>query len=166
MNQAGAVLARFSGVSYWSRGGQPAIEGLTTSLAGGLILCAGASGSGKSTLLRLLNGLVPHHHGGRMRGNGEVAGLPVPATPTRVLARRVGFVFQDPEAQFVHGVVEREVAFGLENLGLEPARVRARVEEAMARLAIAHLLGRRVETLSGGSSSGLPSPVPSPCGRR
>ena len=66
-----------------------------------LSLLVGPSGAGKSTLLRCTNGLVPHFSGGALRGSISVNGLnPVTATP-QVMSRHVGFVFQDPEAQFV-----------------------------------------------------------------
>ena len=99
----------------------PALDDVSLDLPEGeLILVIGASGSGKSTLLRCLNGLTPHFSGGDMRGIVRVAGLdPVAATP-RVLSRHVGFVFQDPEAQFVMERVEDEIAFALENAAMAP----------------------------------------------
>jgi energy-coupling factor transport system ATP-binding protein len=116
----------------------------------GLTVVAGPSGGGKSTLLRVLNGLVPHFHGGRIAGTASVVGLDIIATPTRNLARDVGFVFQDPELQTVYNVVDREVAFGLENIGLPPREMAGRVDEALDAAGVAHLLGRKVRTLSGG----------------
>jgi energy-coupling factor transport system ATP-binding protein len=115
-----------------------------------LTVVAGPSGGGKSTLLRVFNGLVPHFHGGRISGGARVVGLDVVATPTRHLARDVGFVFQDPELQTVYNVVGREVAFGLENIGIPPREMAGRVEEALHAAGVAHLVGRTVSTLSGG----------------
>ncbi len=119
-------------------------------LGDGVTLVAGPSGGGKSTLLRVLNGLVPHFHGGRIKGSAEVAGHDIVATPTRVLARTVGFVFQDPELQAVYDTVEREVAFGLENVGTPTHAMHARVDEALAQAGADHLADRRIRTLSGG----------------
>lgn len=126
------------------------LRGVTLALDGGLVLLGGASGSGKSTLLRVLNGLVPHFHGGRIAGAATVAGHDILRTPTRLLARDVGFVFQDPEAQMIGGSVEREVAFGLENLGVAPGDVRRRVDQALGLCGLDALRRRAVSTLSGG----------------
>ena len=134
----------------WADRPAPALSGVDLELHDGFTLLAGDSGAGKSTLLRVLNGLVPHFHGGRVSGAAEVAGMDVFTTPTRQLARHVGFVFQEPEAGFVRATVEREVAFGPENLGLPPAAVRRLVGEAMERVGIEALAGRRLRTLSGG----------------
>jgi energy-coupling factor transport system ATP-binding protein len=73
----------------------------------------------------------------------------VQATP-QVLSRHVGFVFQDPEAQFVVDRVEDEIAFALENAALPRQEMRVRVEEALDLLDLAALRERRLETLSGG----------------
>jgi energy-coupling factor transport system ATP-binding protein len=145
------AVAKLSRLTYTYPGAaQPALRDVCLELEDGLTVVAGPSGGGKSTLLRVLNGLVPHFHGGRIAGSAWVVGLDVIATPTRHLARDVGFVFQDPELQTVYNVVEREVAFGLENLGLPPREMAGRVDEALNAAGIGHLLGRTVRTLSGG----------------
>jgi energy-coupling factor transport system ATP-binding protein len=101
-------------------------------------------------LLRLLNGLVPHLHGGRIGGRAIVDGHDVLRTPSRRMATSVGFVFQDAERQAVHATVDRDIAFGLENAGVAPAAMRGRVADIMGALSIAHLGGRTIATLSGG----------------
>ncbi|MHB8590299.1 MAG: ABC transporter ATP-binding protein [Candidatus Dormibacteraceae bacterium] len=145
------AIARLSHLSYWYPGAeQPALRDVSLLIEGGLTVVAGPSGGGKSTLLRVLNGLVPHFHGGRIAGAAEVDGHDIITTPTRSLARTVGFVFQDPELQTVYDSVDREVAFGLENIALPPREMAERVEEALHAAGVAHLAGRRVRTLSGG----------------
>ncbi|HID87958.1 MAG TPA: ABC transporter ATP-binding protein, partial [Anaerolineae bacterium] len=117
---------------------------------GEFLLVIGASGAGKSTLLRCLNGLVPHFYGGAFQGEVRVAGRdPVAASP-RGMSSLVGFVFQDPEAQFVVDVVEDELAFAMENHNLPQPLMRKRVEEVLDQLDIAPLRHRRISTLSGG----------------
>ncbi|HEY3110236.1 MAG TPA: ATP-binding cassette domain-containing protein [Chloroflexota bacterium] len=118
--------------------------------AGALALVVGPSGSGKSTLLRCLNGLVPHFSGGRLGGRIEVAGRSPALDGPAVLGGLVGFVFQDPEAQFVLERVEDEVAFALENRALPPAEMARRVEGVLARLGLLSLRDRPIATLSGG----------------
>lgn len=117
---------------------------------GEFVLVVGPSGAGKSTFLRTLNGLVPHFYGGRWAGQIEVGGRnPVDLAP-RGMADLVGFVFQDPEAQFVVDTVEDELAFAMENFALPPATMRKRIEEVLDQMGIAELRQRRISTLSGG----------------
>jgi len=145
------AIARLSRLSYWYPGAdQPALRDVNLLIEAGLTVVAGPSGGGKSTLLRVLNGLVPHFHGGRIAGAAEVDGHDIITTATRSLARTVGFVFQDPELQTVYDAVDREVAFGLENIALAPREMAGRVEEALHAAGVAHLAGRSVRTLSGG----------------
>jgi energy-coupling factor transporter ATP-binding protein EcfA2 len=118
--------------------------------AGELALVVGASGSGKSTLLRCLNGLVPHFTGGRLVGRIVVAGRSPAVDGPAVLGGLVGFVFQDPEAQFVLERVEDEVAFALENRALPRAEMAERVERVLDLLGLTSLRGRPIATLSGG----------------
>ncbi|HXY93719.1 MAG TPA: ATP-binding cassette domain-containing protein [Acidimicrobiia bacterium] len=117
---------------------------------GELLLVVGSSGSGKSTLLRGANGLVPHSSGGRFAGDVVVFGRSTRTHQPRELADVVGFVAQDPEAQFVVDHVERDLAFVLENLGFAPDAMRRRVEETLDALGIAHLRDRDPASLSGG----------------
>jgi energy-coupling factor transport system ATP-binding protein len=118
--------------------------------AGDIVLVVGDSGSGKSTLLRATNGLVPHASGGRFGGTVVTFGRDTRTHTPRELADVVGFVAQDPEAQFVVDRVEHDVAFSLENLGLPEVVMRRRVEEALDALGIAHLRDRSPSSLSGG----------------
>ncbi|HET6874492.1 MAG TPA: ABC transporter ATP-binding protein, partial [Acidimicrobiales bacterium] len=134
----------------WADRPAPALQDVGLVLDAGITVLTGDSGAGKSTLLRVLNGLVPHFHGGRISGRASVLGMDVISTPTRELARHVGFVFQEPENGFVRSTVELEVAFGPENLGLTPKAIRRQVGSAMERVGISDLAKRRLRTLSGG----------------
>ncbi|MCS7247532.1 MAG: ATP-binding cassette domain-containing protein [Anaerolineales bacterium] len=117
---------------------------------GSFCLVCGASGSGKSTLLRLINGLVPHFSGGVVEGEIEVNGLnPIQLGPAP-MSRVVGFVFQDPETQFILDNVEDEIAFNLENAAVPAQQITYRIEETLRGLGIEHLQRRRLESLSGG----------------
>jgi energy-coupling factor transporter ATP-binding protein EcfA2 len=127
-----------------------ALDRVDLRLDSGICLVAGPSGGGKSTLLRLFNGLVPRLHGGRVSGTARIDGHDVLRTPVRRLATSVGFLFQDAERQAVHATVERDIAFGLENLAVEPAQMHRRVAEVMERLRITHLASRTIASLSGG----------------
>jgi energy-coupling factor transport system ATP-binding protein len=145
-------MIRLEHVTYtYPDAASPALNDVSLELPEGqLILVIGPSGAGKSTLLRCLNGLTPHFSGGVLRGAIHVAGLdPVSVTP-RVLSRRVGFVFQDPEAQFVTETVEDEIAFALENAAMSRQEMRVRVEETLDLLDLTPLRDRPIKTLSGG----------------
>lgn len=117
---------------------------------GELCLVVGRTGSGKSTLLRTVNGLVPHFTGGTLSGRVTVAGRDTARHPPRELADVVGVVGQDPTDGFVTDVVEEELAYGMESLGLPPDVMRRRVEEVLDLLGLAELRDRALTTLSGG----------------
>lgn len=141
----------FHRVTFDYPDGPRALDGLDLEVAEGeMLLVAGASGSGKSTLLRAANGLVPHTTGGRFGGEVRAFGRSTRDHKPRDLCDVVGFVHQDPEAQFVADRVEADIAFVLENLGLDPLAMRRRVEEVLDALGIASLRDRSPSTLSGG----------------
>ncbi|MGD0018577.1 MAG: ATP-binding cassette domain-containing protein [Candidatus Limnocylindrales bacterium] len=146
-----SAVARLERVSYWyPNQDEPSLRAVDLEIGPGLTLIAGDSGGGKSTLLRIFDGLVPQFHGGRVSGRAQVTGLDPFRTPIPRLAQRAGLVFQDVETQSVYGSVEREIAFGLENLGVARAEMHDRVDEAMTALGIEGLRARRLATLSGG----------------
>jgi biotin transport system ATP-binding protein len=104
----------------------------------------GANGSGKSTFARLLNGLVVP-----TTGTVHVDGLDT-RTHVREVRRRVGFVFQDPDAQIVHPTVAEDAAYGLENQGVPPAERAERVAEVLERYGLAGHADHPAHLLSGG----------------
>jgi energy-coupling factor transport system ATP-binding protein len=135
----------------YARAATPALVDVSLEVAPGeFVLLAGRSASGKSTLLRAACGLVPHFHGGEVDGRVEVAGLDAIATGPGELAAAVGYVAQDPETQVVSTTVAAEIELPLEMRGDGPGDRARAVEEVALALAIPHLLGRAVDTLSGG----------------
>ena len=117
---------------------------------GEVVVLAGQSGCGKSTLLRCMNGLIPHMYPGEYRGAITIDGDQVDKTPMRTLAQKVGLLFQNPENQIFMFSVERDIAFGLENLGLPREEMRRRVDEVMKLLGIVPLALRAPHELSDG----------------
>jgi energy-coupling factor transport system ATP-binding protein len=114
------------------------------------MLVAGGSGSGKSTLLRCLNGLIPRSYGGDLSGQIAIDGHDPAGIGLAQLAQLVGTVLQDPDRQIVTSYVERQVAFGPENLGWPPERIRVAIGATLERLGIAELRNRETGGLSGG----------------
>jgi biotin transport system ATP-binding protein len=120
------------------------LAGLDLALTERRIGIVGANGSGKSTFARLLNGLVVP-----TSGTVRVDGLNT-RTHVREVRRRVGFVFQDPDAQIVHPTVAEDVAYGLENLGVPPSERADRVAEVLDRYGLAGHADHPAHLLSGG----------------
>ncbi len=118
--------------------------------SGEIILIAGKSGCGKSTLLRAVNGLIPHQHAGEYSGKVVVDELEVASTKMSLLATRVGYIFQNPENQIFMFSVERDIAFGLENLSKTTAEIREKVNWALDVLGIRDLALRAPHELSDG----------------
>lgn len=128
-----------------------AIENISFELpAGELMLIAGPSGCGKSTLLKCLNGLIPHSYKGFMRGEIRLEGRPTKGLSLRELARLVGTMLQDPDKQILGNTVEQEVAFGMENLGVQRPRMLQRIAEVLSEMHLERFQHQATHTLSGG----------------
>ncbi len=117
---------------------------------GEYIVITGPSGCGKTTLCRTINGLVPQFHRGYIAGNVIVNGMNTRDHTVAEMATIAGLVFQQPENQLVTLNVEKEIAFGPENLGVEPAEIRRRVEELIDLLELEHLRNKHPHEMSGG----------------
>ena len=109
----------------------------------------GHTGSGKSTLVQHLNGLLKPSSGRILVDGLDLADK---QTDKRAVRRKVGLVFQYPENQLFEETVEKDIAFGPKNLGLDDAEISRRVREAMAKVALDYdrLKDRSVFELSGG----------------
>lgn len=139
-------------LTYTYPGGtKPAMEGVSITIERGeFVILTGPSGCGKTTLCRCFNGLIPHFYGGKLQGDVVVADLKVVKHSIYELARHVGFVFQNPENQLFALSVEKDVAFGLENLAMPRDEMRKRVDWALQMTGIEELSERPPNELSGG----------------
>lgn len=117
---------------------------------GEILLVIGESGSGKSTLAKCISGAVPHFYGGTIEGTISINGKPINELEHNERAQEITMVFQDPEKQLVMNKVHREIAFGLENIGIEESMIKRRVFESMQFANILPLAYRDIKTLSGG----------------
>lgn len=130
---------------------KPAFVGVNLKVERGeFILLTGPSGCGKTTLCRCFNGLIPHFYGGKLEGELIVAGLKTSEHPIHEIAQHVGLVFQNPANQLFALTVEKDVAFGLENLGLPRDEIRRRVDWALKVTGIYDLRDKAPFELSGG----------------
>jgi energy-coupling factor transporter ATPase len=130
---------------------KPSIKEVSIDIKKGeFALITGPSGCGKTTLCRCFNGLIPHFYPGEVEGDTIVAGMNVKDFPTSELAKHVGLVFQNPENQLFALSVEKDVAFGLENLGVPREEMRKRVDSALKLTEIYDIRERPPHELSGG----------------
>lgn len=112
----------------------------------------GANGAGKTTLCNTIRGFIPHFFKGDLRGEVRFQEKEIRDWDLGELAKQMGYVFQNPYTQLsgVKETVWEEIAFGLENLGIEPQRIEERVEEMMETFAISSLRDKNPFELSGG----------------
>jgi energy-coupling factor transporter ATPase len=129
----------------------PSIDGVSLTIEKGeFVLVTGPSGCGKTSLCRTFNGLIPHFYQGDLKGQITVNGQNVVQRKTFDMAKHVGFVFQNPENQLFALSVEKDVAFGLENLGMSRKEMRERVDWALNLAGIYDLRERSPHEVSGG----------------
>ncbi|MGQ9557360.1 MAG: energy-coupling factor ABC transporter ATP-binding protein [Desulfurispora sp.] len=124
--------------------GPPVLQDITLHIGSGeFVALLGANGSGKTTLLKLLNGLLRP-----VSGRVVIDGLDTAQSRTSQLARRVGFLFQNPDHQIFCSTVYEEIAFGLKNTGHPTPAIPALVREAARQVGLEHLLSASPCTLS------------------
>jgi cobalt/nickel transport system ATP-binding protein len=137
-------------VRYRYQNRQVALDGIDLDIfRGEQIVLLGANGSGKSTLLRLLDGILAPSEG-KMQALGRDIKAVAAGEDAFTFHREVGLVFQDPDIQLFSATVFDDVAFGPLQLGLSSAEVKARCDEALDQMEIAHLARRAPFELSGG----------------
>lgn len=125
----------------------PAIDHVSIEISRGeYIAVAGSNGSGKSTLARCLNGLL-------LPTEGEILVDGMDTSDDECIwdiRKKIGMVFQNPDNQIVSSMVEDEVAFGPENIGVENPELRKRVDNALKAVGMYEYRNREAHKLSGG----------------
>ena len=138
----------FSGVSFhYSDSKKDAVQDVNLHIEQGeFVSVIGHNGSGKSTFAKLINGLnIP------TQGSVTVEGISTAQEERRIeLLQRVGMIFQNPDNQIVASIVEEDVAFGPENLGVPPDELRTRVDEALKTVGMYEYRLKAPHNLSGG----------------
>ena len=117
---------------------------------GEVVALVGPTGCGKSTLLHICAGIIPHYQAGDLRGTVTVLGMDTKDVSLGAIAASTGVVTQDPENQLFNLFVADEVAWGMENRGMERGEMNRHLDEALAFFKSSHLRDRITYDLSGG----------------
>ena len=141
-------MIQFDHVTYrYENADEPALNDVSLRIEeGSFVAIVGHNGSGKSTLAKHINGLLLP-----ASGTVTVCGYRTDVEENILKIRQqVGMAFQNPDNQLVTTVVEEDVAFGPENLGIAPDEIRVRVDEALASVGMTNFAEKAVHRLSGG----------------
>lgn len=126
--------------------GQAALDKVSLTIpAGQWTAIIGHNGSGKSTLARLIDGLLEP-----TAGSLTVAGMPMDEEHVVAIRHRIGYVFQNPDNQFIGTTVGEDVAFGLENHQVPRERMQELVEQSLDLVGMSQLIDEQPASLSGG----------------
>lgn len=129
----------------------PALNGISVDIREGeYVAVLGHNGSGKSTFAKLLNLILEPTSGKLVIDGEELTGRTLSDDDVLRLRRKVGMVFQNPDNQLVATVVEEDVAFGPENLGVPQEELRGRVDDALAAVEMTAYAKHEPHRLSGG----------------
>ena len=140
----------------YTDGERPALARINfTAAAGEMVGVMGASGAGKSTLAKCLNRIVPEFEGGAFTGVVRIGGRSLDGARVCEVAPRVGMVFQDFEAQLFSTNVAHEVAFAMEQIGMEREEMVRRIGPALEAVGLAGFEHRDPTSLSGGEKQRL-----------
>jgi len=146
----GTPLVRVEGLRL-SRGRTPVLHGIDLTVAAGeFVAVVGANGAGKTTLVQAVAGVLRPP-----RGSVHIDGLDVRRVDARTLSRHVGFVFQNPEHQFIATTVFDEIAHGLRRQRLDAGEIRRRTDDLLARFGLADKADVHPFLLSGGQKRRL-----------
>lgn len=130
---------------------QPLFTNLNLQAEGGeIIAVSGSSGSGKTTLLKLLCQIIPNITQGEIRGNIQISQQDITDFTLPQLASKISLLLQEPENQLILPLVEQELAFGPENLLIEPQEIIRRLEQTLKLLQIEKLRYQPTAMLSFG----------------
>ena len=117
-------------------------------------VCAivGPNGCGKTTICNIIRGLIPSFHGGEVEGSVEIFGKSTKEISEEEKAKRIGFVFQNPFTQNsgIKETVFEEIAFGLENMGVDREEIITKVMDIISLLQIEAFMFKHPCELSGG----------------
>ncbi len=145
-------MIKFKNVSFnYDSSEKSAIKNIFLEVKQGeLVVFCGKSGSGKSTIAKLINGLIPKMQSGKISGHIYINKQDVSELAMYELSKMIGSVFQNPKTQFYNIDTTSELAFNLENQGLEKDYIKERINFVMKKFNIEHLLNRNIFELSGG----------------
>ncbi|UXR44977.1 ABC transporter ATP-binding protein [Staphylococcus simulans] len=145
-------MIKFDNVNFnYVSSEKAAIKNVTFQIKQGeLVVFCGKSGSGKSTIAKLINGLIPKVQHGEMSGALYINGRNISEVEMYQLSQMVGSVFQNPKTQFYNVDTTSELAFNLENQGIDKRIIIEKIKKVMKRFKIEHLLDRNIFELSGG----------------
>lgn len=146
-----------SDVSYrYPRTNRTVIKDLSLTVSRGEVLAIlGENGAGKSTLCKILNGIIPHSVGGRMKGQVVIEGIDTQSSSIKELSTKVGIVLEDPETQLFTTSVLNEVAFGPENLCMPVEEILRRANRVLELVRLNGYEDHPPSALSGGQKQRL-----------
>ncbi|AEC51578.1 transport protein [Pyrococcus sp. NA2] len=143
-------MIEFRDVWFWYEEGKIVLKSINFEFDEGILAVVGPNGSGKTTLVKMMNGLIKPK-----KGDVIIDGVNTRDVSVAELSRKVGYVFQNPEAMFFEENVFKEVAFGPRNLGLSEEEIKKRVEWALKAVGLEGFEERNPFELSGGEKQRL-----------
>ncbi len=149
MEQAAIVCENLT-FRYFEKS-KPVIDKASLTIpAGEITVLMGSSGCGKSTLAAILCGLLPENGGFLTEGSIELFGTPLKQMRVSERAQKISMMFQNPDLQFCMATLREELYFCMENISVPAEHMRERAEQSARVMGTAHLLDRKLFSLSGG----------------